>query len=122
MSPADALIAVVPLPHHAVDALALDLGERVHDRLGERRRRIRIGICSGDRVRYDLIDDVEAFQLGAVSFKFDDSIRGSEASTRAFNLSVMLLAWSSTQRLGVLTLPASLGMYNRGRSDNYTSR
>jgi hypothetical protein len=50
-----------------------------------------------------------------VSFKFDDSIRGSEASTRAFNLSVMLLAWSSTRGLGVLTLPASLGMYNRGR-------
>jgi hypothetical protein len=55
VSPADALIAVVPLPHHTVDALALNLGER--------RRRIRIGICSGDRVRYDLIDDVEAFQL-----------------------------------------------------------
>ena len=55
MSPAGALIAVVPLPHHTVDALALNLGER--------RRRIRIGICSGDRVRYDLIDDVEAFQL-----------------------------------------------------------
>ena len=55
MSPADALIAVVPLPHYTVDALALNLGER--------RRRIRISICSGDRVRYDLIDDVEAFQL-----------------------------------------------------------
>ena len=63
MSPTDALIAVVPLPHHTIDALALGLGERVHDRLGEQRRHIRIGICSDVRVRYYLIDDVKAFQF-----------------------------------------------------------
>ena len=63
VSPDDALMAVVPLRHHTVDTLALELGERVHDRLGEQRRHIRIGISSDVRVRYDLIDDVEAFQF-----------------------------------------------------------
>ena len=61
VSLSDALIAVVPLPHHTVDALALDLCERVHDRLGEHCcRRFRIGVYCGVRFRYDLINDVEA--------------------------------------------------------------
>ena len=63
VSPADALLAVVPLPLQTVDALALELGERVHDRLSEQRRHIRIGICSDVRVRYYLIDDVKVFQF-----------------------------------------------------------
>jgi hypothetical protein len=62
--PADVLVPVVPLPHHAVDALALELAECIHDRLGEQRRRhIRINLCRDIWFRHDLIDDVEAFQL-----------------------------------------------------------
>jgi hypothetical protein len=73
------LIALVPFPHDAVDAFALEFGESIHDRFGEqRRRRIWIGTCSAIRLRYDLIDDVEAFQLPRGELKNGRGSLGSD--------------------------------------------